>query len=59
MRHSMFYFILDLKNIQTNNKWKTQDYTIVQNSTKFDLNCELYFINVFFFVVTKGINRLY
>ena len=33
MRHSMFDFILDLKNIETINKCKTQDYyTIVQNN---------------------------
>ena len=31
MRHSMLDFILDLKNIQTINKWITQDYyTIIQ-----------------------------
>ena len=29
MHHLMFVFILDLKNVQTINKWKTQDYCTI------------------------------
>ena len=32
---------------------------LLYNNTKFDLNCELFFMNVLFFLVTKGINKLY
>ena len=44
MSHSMFDFILDLKNIQTINKRKTQDYyKIIEKG--FDLNFVLFFMN--------------
>ena len=50
MRHSMFDFILDLKNIQTINKRKTKDYYTIRQKSKIlrGLNLTLFFMYVLF-----------
>ena len=48
MHHSMIDFILDLKNIQTINKRKTQDCYIITHK-QFDLNFVLFFKNILLF----------
>ena len=58
MRHSIFDFILNLKNIQRISKRKTQDYYFTILQKLFDLNFALFVMNVLLFF-TKGINRLH
>lgn len=58
MRHSIFDFILNLKNIQRISKRKTQDYYFTISQKLFDLNFALFVMNVLLFF-TKGINRLH
>ena len=48
MRHPMFDFILDLPNIQTISKRKTQDYYTLKQK-QIDLNFVLFFMNVLLF----------